>query len=263
MLIDSHANLHAEAFDDDREAVIDRARAAGVKLMVAICDRIASVPAVLAIAEAHEDIWASIGAHPHNAKERPDLTAGELIDLAANARVVGVGETGLDLHYNLSPIAQQVASFRAHIEAARRLDLPLIVHTRNADDLMGDILEEEHARAPFRLLMHCYTSGADLARRALALGAFFSLSGIVTFKAAHDVRAVSAIVPTARIVLETDCPYLAPVPHRGRRNEPAFIADLYSHFCASRGLGLEEGAQIVAENFFRLFHTIPKAMLGP
>ena len=262
MLIDSHVNLHAEAYDADRDAVIQRARDAGVKLMVTICDRIASVSAVLAIADAHDDIWASVGQHPHNAKERPDLNAGELIDFAKHKRVVGIGETGLDLHYNLSPIEQQVASFRAHIEAARALDLPLIVHTRNADELMGDILEQEHAKGAFRLLMHCYTSGEALALRAAKLGAWFSLSGILTFKAANDVRAVAKLMPNDRIILETDCPYLAPVPHRGRRNEPAYIADLYSYFCQERGLGAEEGAGIIAENFFRLFHTIPKAMVA-
>lgn len=262
MLIDSHVNLHAEAFDADREAVIARARAAGVTLMVTICDRIVSVPAVLAIAGAHDDIWASVGQHPHNAKERPDLDAGELIAFAKHARVAGIGETGLDLHYNLSPLDQQIASFRAHIEAARALDLPLIVHTRDADDLTGDILEDEHAKGPFRLLMHCYTSGERLARRALDLGAVFSLSGILTFKAAHDVRAVAKLMADDRIILETDCPYLAPVPHRGRRNEPAFIADLYEFFCKERGLAPEEGAAIVAENFFRLFHTIPRPMVA-
>ena len=262
MLIDSHVNLHSDAFDDDREAVINRARAAGVKLMITICDRIASVPDVLAIADAHDDIWASVGQHPHNAKERPDLTADELIALARHPRVVGIGETGLDLHYKLSPLDQQVASFRAHIDAARALKRPLIVHTREADDLTGDILEEEYAKGAFPLLMHCYTSGERLVQRALALGAYFSLSGIFTFKAAHDVRAVAKLMPNERIILETDCPYLAPVPHRGRRNEPAFIADLYAYFCAERGLGAGEGARLIAENVFRLFAAIPKMALA-
>jgi TatD DNase family protein len=257
MLIDSHVNLHAEAFDPDREAVIARARAAGVGVMITICDAIASVPAVLAIADAHPDIWASVGQHPHNAKQRPGLSAAELIALARHPRVAGIGETGLDLHYNLSPIEQQIASFRAHIEAARRLALPLIVHTRGADELTGDILEQEYSAGPFPLLMHCYTGGERLVRRALALGGYVSLSGIVTFKAAQEVRAVAALIPQERIILETDCPYLAPVPHRGRRNEPAFIAELYRFFCASRGLEAEQGATLIADNFFRLFHTIP------
>lgn len=259
MLIDSHVNLHASAYDEDRDAVIARARAAGVGVMITICDRLASVPAVLAIAETHEDIWASVGVHPHNAKEAPDVTAAQIVALATHPRVVGIGETGLDQHYKLSPLDQQVASFRAHVEAARELDLPLIVHTREADDLMGDILEQEFAKTPFRILMHCYTSGERLMRRARDLGAYFSLSGILTFKAADDVRGVAAQMPLERIILETDCPYLAPIPHRGRRNEPAFIADLYAFFCAQRGLDPDEGAGIVAENFFRLFHTIPRS----
>ncbi len=258
MLIDSHVNLHAEAFDADRSEVISRAREAGVARMVTICDRISSAPAVLAIASAHEDIWASVGQHPHNAKDAPDITADELIALANHPRVCAIGETGLDQHYNLSPIDQQVASLRAHIGAARALDLPLIVHTRESDDLIGDVLEEEAGKGAFRLLMHCYTSGAALAQRALALGAYFSLSGILTFKAAHDVRAVARQLPLDRIILETDCPYLAPVPHRGRRNEPARIADLYAFFCAERGLGADQGSAIVADNFFRLFRTVPR-----
>lgn len=258
MLIDSHVNLHAEAFAADRDAVIARARQAGVARMITICDRLSSVPAVLEIANAHDDIWASVGQHPHNAKEAPAISAGDLIALAAHRRVCAIGETGLDLHYNLSPIDQQVASLRAHARAARALDLPLIVHTREADDLTGDVLEEEAEQGAFRLLMHCYTSGDRLAQRALALGAYFSLSGILTFKAAHDVRAVAATLPLDRIILETDCPYLAPTPHRGRRCEPAMVADVYAFFCAERGLAADEGAAIVADNFFRLFHTIPR-----
>jgi TatD DNase family protein len=258
MFIDSHVNLHAEAFADDRDAVIARARAAGVRRMITICDRIESASEVLAIAAAHEDIWASVGQHPHNAKDHPGLCAEELVSLAAHPRVAGIGETGLDQHYRLSPLDQQVASFRAHIEAARRLDLPLIVHTREADDLTGELLEEEHAKGGFRLLMHCYTGGTGLAARALALGGYLSFSGILTFKTAAAVRVVAAAAPLDRIILETDCPYLAPVPHRGRRNEPAFIADLYRFFCAERGLDLEEGAATVADNFFRLFHTVPR-----
>ncbi len=258
MLIDSHVNLHADAFAADREDVIARARAAGVERMITICDRLASIPAVLGIAEAHDDIWASVGQHPHNAKDAPDLTAENLVAFADHPRVCAIGETGLDQHYNLSPIAQQVASLRAHIGAARALDLPLIVHTRESDDLTGDVLEQEMEQGAFRILMHCYTSGEKLAERALALGAYFSLSGILTFKAAHDVRAVARTLPLDRVILETDCPYLAPVPHRGRRCEPAHVADVYAFFCAERGLEPEQGAAIVADNFFHLFDTIPR-----
>lgn len=253
MLIDSHVNLHAEAFDDDRDAVIARARDAGIATMVTICDRIENFPRVRAIAEAHADIWASVGAHPHYAKDHRDLTAERLVALAAHPKVIGIGETGLDRHYNHSPIDDQIAVFRAHIAAARTTGLPLIVHTREADDLTADILEEEHAKGAFAILMHCYTSGGALARRALDLGAYFSLSGIVTFKAADDVRAVARDLPLDRIILETDCPYLAPIPHRGRRNEPAFLADVHRYFCAWKGLPEEGTAATMADNFHRLF----------
>ncbi|MGE3250336.1 MAG: TatD family hydrolase [Hyphomonadaceae bacterium] len=257
MLIDSHVNLHHESFAGDAEDVIARARAAGVSPMITICDRIENFPAVIAIACKHRDIYASIGAHPHYAKDHLDLTAAHLIAQArANPKVVGVGETGLDQHYKTSPLEDQIQVFRAHAEAARTLGLPLIIHTREADDLMGDLLEAEAAKGQLAILMHCYTSGLDLARRALKLGAYFSFSGILTFKNANDVRAVAAEVPLDRVMLETDCPYLAPIPHRGRRCEPAMVADVYRFYCAERGLSLEEGAEIIAANFHRLFHTI-------
>ena len=159
MLIDSHVNLHAPQFDTDREEVIERARAAGVGLMVTISDKISSFEAVHAVAMTHPDIWATVGAHPHEAKETPELTAETLCELASRPKVVGIGETGLDYHYDLSPRDIQAKVFRVHVEAARRTGLPLVVHTREADEVMGDILEEEHAKAPFKLLMHCYTSG--------------------------------------------------------------------------------------------------------
>lgn len=258
MLIDSHVNLHAEAFAEDLDAVLHRAREAGVALMVAICDRLDNAGRVQAIAAAHPDIYATVGAHPHHAKDRPDVTPADLMALADHPKVCAIGETGLDQHYGYSPTDQQIASLKAHIEAARALDLPIVIHTREADDVTAQVLEEAYAEGPFRILMHCYTSGADLARRALALGAHFSLSGILTFKAAHDVRAVAAELPLDRIILETDCPYLAPVPHRGRRNEPAYVADVYRYFAAFRGLEEAQARDLVAENFHRLFHTVPR-----
>jgi TatD DNase family protein len=257
MLIDSHVNLHAPQFDADREAVIARARAAGVRLMVNICDRVSNYEAVRRVAE-HPDIWCTVGTHPHEAKEAPDLAAETLIALAEDPRVVGIGETGLDFHYDLSPRDIQARVFRAHIEAARRTGLPLVVHTREADETMGAILEEEHARAPFRILMHCYTSGAELAARAAALGAWFSVSGIATFRAAEDVRAVIADMPADRIIVETDCPYLAPVPHRGRRNEPAFVPHVLAKLAEIRGWSLDEAEARTADAFFALFDRIPR-----
>ena len=258
MLIDSHVNLHAPQFDADRDEVIDRARAAGVGLMVTISDKVSSFEAVHAVAMAHPDIWATVGTHPHEAKENPELTADSLCELASRPKVVGIGETGLDFHYDLSPRDIQAKVSRPHGGPARRTGLPLVVHTREADEVMGDILEEEHARAPFKLLMHCYTSGPELARRAAALGAWFSVSGIATFKAAEEVRAVIRDMPADRIILETDCPYLAPVPMRGRRNEPAFLPHILAKLAETRGWTLDEAEARTEDAFFALFDRIPR-----
>ncbi len=257
MLIDSHVNLHAPQFDADREAVISRALASGVRLMVNICDRVSNYEAVRLVAQ-HPDIWCTVGTHPHEAKEDPDLSAETLAALAADPRVVGIGETGLDFHYDLSPRHIQAKVFRAHAAAARRTGLPLVVHTREADAEMGDILEAEFAEGPFRLLMHCYTSGPELAARAAALGAWFSVSGIATFKAAEDVRAVIADMPADRIIVETDCPYLAPMPYRGRRNEPAFLPHILAKLAEIRGWTLPEAETRTEDAFFALFDRIPR-----
>ena len=258
MIIDSHVNLHAPQFAEDQAEVIDRARAAGVALMVTICDKVSVFDTVHAIAIAHSDIWCSVGTHPHEAKENPSLTAQTLIDLAGRGRVVGIGETGLDYFYDYSPRNIQQSVFRVHIEAARETGLPLIVHTRDADEDMITILEEQHAKGPFKILLHCYTSGAELARRAAALGAWFSVSGIATFKAAADVRAVIADMPADRIIVETDCPYLAPVPMRGRRNEPAYVPHVLAKLAEIRGWSLAEAEALTEAAFFNLFDTIPR-----
>jgi len=257
MLIDSHVNLHAHQFDEDRQAVIDRAREAGIRLMVNISDKVSGWDKVRAVAEA-PDIWCTVGTHPHEAKENPDLSAADLIALARDPRVVGIGETGLDFHYDLSPRDIQARVFRAHVTAARETGLPLVVHTREADEVMAAILEEEYAIGPFRMLMHCYTSGAELARRAAALGAWFSVSGIATFKAAQDVRDVIAEMPAERIIVETDCPYLAPVPYRGRRNEPAYLPAVLARLAEVRGWTLAEAEQKTEDAFFALFDRIPR-----
>jgi TatD DNase family protein len=257
MLIDSHVNLHAPQFDEDREPVIARALAAGVRLMVNICDRVSNYEKVRRVAE-HPDIWATVGTHPHEAKEDPDLAAETLVAIAADTRVVGIGECGLDFHYDLSPRDIQARVFRVHATAARVTGLPLIVHTREADEVMGDILEEEYAKGPFRILMHCYTSGPELAQRMAALGAWFSVSGIATFKAAEDVRTVIRDMPADRIIVETDCPYLAPVPYRGRRNEPAFVPHILAKLAEIRGWSLEEAEARTEDAFFALFDRIPR-----
>ncbi|MCX8498438.1 MAG: TatD family hydrolase [Caulobacteraceae bacterium] len=258
MIIDSHVNLHAPQFAEDQAEVIERARAAGVALMVTICDKVSVFDTVHAIAMAHSDIWCSVGTHPHEAKENPSLTAQTLIELAGRDRVVGIGETGLDYFYDYSPRDVQQSVFRVHIEAARQTGLPLIGHTRDADDDMIAILEEEHAKGPFKILLHCYTSGAELARRAAALGAWFSVSGIATFKAAADVRAVIADMPGERIIVETDCPYLAPVPMRGRRNEPSYVPHVLAKLAEIRGWTLAEAEARTEAAFFALFDTIPR-----
>jgi TatD DNase family protein len=258
MLIDSHVNLHHPAFAEDREAVIERARNAGVARMITICDKLETFPDVIAIAEPHEDIYASVGAHPHYAKDHLDLTAERLIELGRHEKVVVVGETGLDQHYKFSPFEDQVQVFRAHAKAAHALGKTLIIHTREADTAMAELLEEEAGKGPLRILMHCYTSGMELARRALKLGAYFSFSGIITFKNADDVRAIAREVPLDRVIVETDCPYLAPVPHRGQRCEPMHVREVQSAFAKLRGLREEEASALLADNFFRLFPTIAR-----
>ena len=258
MLIDSHVNLHAPQFADDQAEVIQRARAAGVELMLTISDKVSSFEAVHAVAMAHDDIWCTVGTHPHEAKENPQLTAQDLMRLAERPKVVGIGECGLDFHYDLSPRDIQAKVFRAHAVAARESGLPLVVHTREADEAMGAILEEEYAAGPFKLLMHCYTSGPELARRAAALGAWFSVSGIATFKQAGEVRAIIADMPAERIIVETDCPYLAPVPMRGRRNEPAYLPHILAKLAEIRGWTLKEAEQRTEDAFFNLFDRIPR-----
>jgi TatD DNase family protein len=253
MLFDTHVNLHAEQFAADLPDVLARARAAGITRMVAICDRLDKFPAVKAIAQANDDITCSVGVHPHYAKDFWSLQAATLVEEARDPKVVGIGETGLDQHYGYSDIVLQERSFVEHIHAARETGLVLVVHTREADDLTGDILEREFKRSPFRILMHCYTGGARLAERALDLDARFSVSGILSFKAAQDVRDVTAKVPLDRIILETDCPYLAPIPHRGRRNEPAYLVDVCRAFAQHRGMTFEEAAELTTRNAIELF----------
>ena len=254
--IDSHVNLHAPQFDEDREEVIARARAAGVDLMINICDRVSNFDAVYAIAENNADIWATVGTHPHEARENPDLTVNDLLTLAEKPKVVGIGECGLDFHYDLSPRDVQARVFRTHVHAARQSGLPLVIHTREADDIMAEILREEFAAGPFRMLMHCYTSGADLAKTAAELGASFSVSGIATFKAAEDVRAIIRDMPADRLIIETDCPYLAPIPMRGRRCEPAFVPYIYGKLGEIRGWSLEEVRGRTHAALFALFDRI-------
>ena len=253
MLFDSHVNIHAESYDSDRDAVIERARNVGVSRFISICDHIENFEKIRAISRQNHSMWCTVGVHPHYAKDFSELRSTDLVERCEDPIVCGVGETGLDFHYGFSSAEDQARSFRTHIEAARETGLPLIVHTREADEMTADILESEMSRGEFKLLMHCYTSGARLAERAADLGAYFSVSGILSFKNATEVRDVADRMPLERVILETDCPYLAPVPHRGRRNEPAYLVEVCQAFANLKGLSMEETARITTENCLRLF----------
>ena len=255
-MFDTHVNLHAEAYENDLADVLNRAREAGVSRMLAICERLDSFPMVKAIADDHGDIWCSVGTHPHHAKDFTETSAEDLIALAQDANVVAIGETGMDLHYGYSPQDQQEASFRTHIEAARETGLPVIVHTREADDLTAQILEQEHAQGAFPILLHCYTGGPDLCQRGLALGAFVSVSGILSFKSAKEVRAVIKDVPLDRVILETDCPYLTPMPYRGRRNEPSYLPYVADALADLHGTTREGIGATCEANALRLFQGV-------
>ena len=262
MLIDSHCHLDFPDFAEEREAVIARARAAGVAGMLTICTRLADFPAIRALAAAHDGLWCSVGVHPHEAATADGLAAAELVALAAgDPEVVGIGETGLDFHYEHSPRAAQERVFRAHAEAARATGLPLIVHTRDADDDTVRILAEEQARGPFPGLIHCFTAGDQVAEKAVEFGMYISFSGILTFRNAEAVRAVAARVPADRLLVETDAPYLAPVPMRGKRNEPAFTVHTAAFLAELRGMEAADLARVTTDNFFRLFAKADRAAL--
>ena len=253
MLVDSHVNLHSDQYADDFEEVVTRARAAGVEAMLTISDQLSSTMAIAAIAENDPLIWRSVGVHPHHAKEYADLTPQTLIELAADDNVVGIGECGLDFHYEYSDREDQLPVFKAHIAAARETGLPLIIHTREADDATRNLLIDEYGEGGFTPLLHCYTGGPELAEAVLKLGGYISFSGIITFKKADDIRAIAKAAPLDRIIIETDCPYLAPVPMRGRRNEPAFVQHVAAKLAEIKGVTAEEIATVTSDNFFRLF----------
>ncbi|MEM6535338.1 MAG: TatD family hydrolase [Pseudomonadota bacterium] len=255
-MFDTHVNLHAEAFAGELDDILARAREAGITRMLAICDRLDNFETVSAISAGANDIWCSVGTHPHHAKDFTAVTADELIAKSQAPHVVAIGETGLDLHYTYSELDAQVASFRTHIAASRETGLPTIVHTREADDLTADILEEESRQGAFPILLHCYTGGADLATRGLALGAYVSVSGILSFKNAHEVRDVIKDVPLDRVILETDCPYLAPMPYRGRRNEPAYLPYVADALAALHDTSREAVAATCEANALRLFGKV-------
>ena len=262
MLIDSHCHLDFPQFSDELDVVLARAQEAGVGLTVTISTRVAQFGRLRDIVEAHDNVFCSVGTHPHNAAEEPDVTADELIEIARHPKVVAIGEAGLDYHYDHSPRDVQARSFRTHIAAARETGLPLVIHAREADDDVASILEEESEKGAFPLVLHCFTSGPELAKRGLALGGFVSFSGVVTFKKADALREIAASVPSDRLLVETDAPYLAPEPFRGKTNEPSFVAHTAKRLAAVRGVTADELAQVTTENFFNLFTKVPRSALG-
>jgi len=253
MLIDSHCHLDYLAERQPLDAVLARARAAGVDAMLTISTRLATFPRVLAIAEADAHVWCSVGVHPHEAAAEADVDVARLVELAAHPRVIGIGETGLDYHYMHSPADVQKALFRTHIAAARETGLPLIVHAREADDDIAEILEDEMGKGAFAGVMHCFSSSPELAQRCLDIGLYISISGIVTFKSAQGLRDLVASLPIERLLIETDAPYLAPVPHRGKPNEPAFLPHTAACIAELKNMSEQELASISSDNFQALF----------
>ena len=252
MLVDSHC--HLDYFpEQDREEVLRRAAVAGVEEVVTIGTRLAQSAEMRRYAERTPGVWCTVGVHPHHAGEGPGATVEELVALADSPKVVGIGESGLDYHYDTAPREAQQASFRAHIRAARRVGLPIAIHARAADDDIATILEEEAGQGAFALLLHCFSSGRGLAERALALGGYVSFSGILTFPKSEEIRAIARDVPAERLLVETDAPYLAPVPHRGKRCEPAMVAATAGVLAGVRGMEPEALAALTTANFRRLF----------
>ncbi|MEX2009409.1 MAG: TatD family hydrolase [Dongiaceae bacterium] len=253
MLVDSHCHLDFPEFADELDRVVARAAAAGVGVLVTICTKVSEFARVLAVAERYDNVYCSVGIHPHEAAHEPEVSADRLIELANHPKVVGIGETGLDYHYDHSPRERQKAVFREHIRAAREAGLPVIVHSRAADEDTVALLAEGVAAGPLSGVMHCFSSTRYLADKSINLGFYISLSGIVTFKNADELRAIARDLPADRLLIETDAPYLAPVPHRGKRNEPAFVAETAAAVAGLRGVMAPEFARATTENFFRLF----------
>lgn len=253
MLIDSHCHLDFEALANDIDGVLARAAAAGVTGMVTISTHVEKFSTYTAIAEQHSNIWCSVGTHPHHADEELHITTDDLVRLSAHPRCVAIGEAGLDYFYDNAPREAQATGLHRHIAAARITGLPLVIHSRKCDDDMAAILRDESAKGAFPFLLHCFTAGEALARTALDLGGYISFSGIITFRNAEEIREVARFVPSDRYLVETDAPYLAPIPHRGESNEPSFVRHTAEKVAEVRGISLEQlGAETTA-NFARLF----------
>jgi len=258
LVVDSHCHLDYEGLAERLPEVLEHAEAAGVGLMVSISTRVRKFERLLRIAEENPNVFCTIGTHPHNAHEELDVTVAELVAIAQHPKVVGIGEAGLDYHYDFSPRAAQEQGFRLHIAAARETGLPLVIHSREAEADTARILEEEMGKGAFKPLLHCYTSKPELARAGLALGAYVSFSGILTYKSAEELRETAALVPMDRLLVETDSPYLAPVPFRGKTNEPAFVVKTLETLAKVKGVPAADMAGATNDNFFRLFDKVPR-----
>lgn len=251
MLVDHHCHLDFPDFAPDLDQIVERARAGGLCAMVTISTRVREFDKIRVLAERYEGVYCSVGTHPHNADEERDIPVERLVELAAHPKVVAIGEAGLDYHYKHSTPEAQAEGFRRHIAAARITGLPLEIHTREADDDTIAILEDEHAKGPFPAVIHCFTGGAELARRALALGLYISFSGVVTFRKSEALREIARLVPLDRLLVETDAPFLAPDPFRGKRNEPSYVIHTAAALAVAKGVPLNELADITTDNFFR------------
>ena len=261
MLIDSHCHLDFPDFADELPEVIARAGEAGVAGMVTISTRVRKFEQVLAIAHRYPNVFCSVGTHPHNAADELDISASDLMELArGNRNVVAIGEAGLDYYYDNSPREAQAQGLRNHIEAARHTGLPLVIHARDADDDMAAILREETQTGAFPFVLHCFSSGRALAETGIELGGYVSFSGILAFKNSTELRDIARDLPGDRLLVETDAPYLAPPPHRGRRNEPAYVVNIARVLAECRGVSETQIAAATTENFFRLFSNVPREL---
>lgn len=262
MLVDSHCHLDFPDFESERDAIVARAVAAGIGRMVTICTRVRRFPSILAIAEQYDQVYCSVGTHPHNAAEEADVTCEELVALSQHPKVVAIGEAGLDYFYDHAPRDVQAKGLRVHIAAARETGLPLVIHSRDADDDMIGILEEEMGKGTFPFILHCFSSGQKLADAGIRLGGYVSFSGILTFRKSEELRVIARTIPHDRLLVETDAPYLAPMPFRGKRNEPAYVAHTAAVLAETVGLDASELAEITTENVFRLFGKMPRVLGG-
>lgn len=258
MLIDTHCHLDFPDFETERDAIIERAQAAGVGQMITISTRVKKFDTILAIAENYANVFCSVGTHPHNADEELDIETDDLVRLSAHPKVVAIGEAGLDYFYDNAPRDAQAIGLRRHIAAARQTQLPLVIHSRSADDDMADILTEETGKGAFPFLLHCFSSGPELAKVGIDLGGYISFSGILTFPKSEELREIAKTVPHNRMIVETDAPYLAPKPFRGKRNEPAYVAHTALVLAETIGVSTEEIAAITTDNAFRVFSKMPR-----